>query len=117
AAILIFDRSRKKNNFIKNKEIVSFIDASREFEEGKNQNKLRDKDIEKILQTLKTRKKIDKYSYLATLQEIEDNEFNLNVPRYVDTFEESEEVDILGIQSEIDTLEKELFKIREQMKI
>jgi len=71
-----------------------FIDASREFEKGKNQIYLRESDIEKIVETYKDREGVDKYSYIATLEEIEENDYNLNIPRYVDTFEEEEEIDI-----------------------
>jgi type I restriction enzyme M protein len=76
---------------------------------------LRDEDIKKIVGTYKRRKVIDKYSYLATFEEIEENDFNLNIPRYVDTFEEEEEIDIDAVQEEIDRLEKELVEIRGKM--
>ncbi len=108
AAILIFNRGKKDKN-------VLFIDASREFEEGKNQNKLRVKDIEKIVQTFKERKSIEKYSYLANLDEIKENDFNLNIPRYVDTFEEEEEIDLKSVQQEIEQLEGELTQVRKKM--
>lgn len=100
--------------FKKSKDIL-FIDASREFEEGKNQNKLREEDIDKITSVYKKRKSVDKYAYLASLKEISDNEYNLNTPRYVDTFEEEEEIDIKGVQKEIDDLEQELVTVRKKM--
>ena len=93
-----------------------FIDASREYESGKNQNILRDSDIEKIVQTYKKRETIDKYSYLATLDEIKENEYNLNIPRYVDTFEEEAEIDIQATQREIKNLEKQLADVQLKMK-
>jgi len=109
AAILVFKKNRETID-------VLFIDASREFEKGKKQNKLRDQDIEKIVQTFKEYKTIEKYSYRATIDEIKENEFNLNIPRYVDTFEEEEEVDIPATQRKIEELEKELAETRETMK-
>ena len=108
AAILIFNKGKKDKN-------VLFIDASREYEEGKNQNKLRNKDIEKIVQTFNDRKSIEKYSYLASFDEIKENDFNLNIPRYVDTFEEEEEIDLKAVQKEIEQLEGELSEVRKKM--
>jgi len=114
-AILIFDRSRNQNKINKEKETILFIDSSRQFEEGKSQNRHRDQDINKIIQTYNTRNTIEKYSYLATLKEIEDNEFNLNIPRYIDTFEEEKEINICSLQKEIIEIEKELTQIHKQM--
>ena len=108
AAILIFKKGRKKKDIL-------FIDASREYEDGKNQNRLRQQDIEKIFDTYKKRKVIDKYSYAATLEEVKENDYNLNIPRYVDTFEEEGEIDIPAVQKEIETLETELSDVRKQM--
>ena len=109
AAILIFNRGKKSDK-------VLFIDASREFQEGKNQNKLRQQDQEKILNAYKEFATIDKYSYTATLEEIKENDYNLNIPRYVDTFEEEEPVDITSVQQEIDSLESELEEVQKTMK-
>ena len=108
AALLIFYKDRTNKNIL-------FIDASKEFEEGKNQNKLRGEDIKKIINTYKKRKSVDKYAYLASLKEIQENEYNLNISRYVDTFEEEEEIDIQAVQKEIDGLEKELSLVRVKM--
>lgn len=108
AAILVFKKNRETTD-------VLFIDASREFEKGKKQNKLRDEDLEKIVSTFKEYKTIEKYSYRATLDEIKENDFNLNIPRYVDTFEEEEEVDIPATQRKIEELETELVEVREKM--
>ena len=82
-----------------------FIDASKEFESGKNQNRLTDDNIEKIMNTYIERKDVDKYAHCATLEEIKENDFNLNIPRYVDTFEEEEEIDIHAVMKEIKELE------------
>lgn len=108
AAILIFKRNKQDKNIL-------FIDASREYQDGKNQNKLRTEDIEHIKATVAARASEDKYSYLATFNEVKENEFNLNIPRYVDTFEEEEEIDIVAVQAEIEALEADLAKVREEM--
>jgi type I restriction-modification system, M subunit len=84
---------------------VLFIDASKEFEKVKTQNKLRYEHIQKIIDTYRNRKEVEKYSHLATLQEIRDNDYNLNIPRYVDTFEEEEPIDIKAVMGEIKELE------------
>ncbi len=112
AALLIFDKSRPIGG---NTEVL-FIDASREFEQSTNQNRLRDRDIEKIVKTFRERRTIDKYSYLAAYEEIEENEFNLNIPRYVDTFEPEPEIDIKAVQEEIDAIEKKLARTQKKMK-
>ena len=80
-------------------------DASKEFEKVKTQNKLRPQHIKKIVDTYRERKEIEKYSHLATLQEIAENDYNLNIPRYVDTFEEEEPIDIHAVKKEIKELE------------
>lgn len=110
ACILVFRQCREDS------EHVLFIDASREFEPGKNQNNLRRKDIEKIVSTLKSREAIDKYSYLAPLSEIEENDYNLNIPRYVDTFEEEEEIDLMAVNAERVEIERELAELDSKMK-
>ena len=117
AAIVIFNKGKKDKN-------VLFIDASKEFENGKNQNKLRPQDIEHIVSTyrkfstgeLKEGIAEDKYAYVATPEEIAENDYNLNIPRYVDTFEEEEEIDIVAVQKEIDALEIELKEVQAKMK-
>lgn len=108
AAILIFHKGRKKKD-------VLFIDASREFDDRKNQNYLRQIDVDKIVKTFRAFKTIDKYAYRATLKEIEDNDFNLNIPRYVDTFEEEEVVDVAAVQREIIELEAQLAAVHKEM--
>ena len=109
AAILIFKKKKKDDS-------VLFIDASREFQDGKNQNILRPQDIEKIVKTFKSRDSVNKYSYRAKKKEIVDNDYNLNIPRYVDTFEEEAEVDINSVQKEINQLERDLSAVQTQMK-
>lgn len=118
AAILIFNKAKADN---KN---VLFIDASQRYEAGKNQNVLRGQDIDDIVATyrkfnsgeLQPGVMEDKYSYIATPEEIAENDYNLNIPRYVDTFEEEEEVDIAAVQTEIDKLENELIVVQVEMK-
>jgi type I restriction enzyme M protein len=88
ATVLVFKKCRKDD------EDIIFIDASKDFEKEKNQSKLTDKNIARIFETYKDRKEIEKYSHRASLDEIKENEYNLNIPRYVDTFEEEEIIDI-----------------------
>ncbi|QNJ97026.1 type I restriction-modification system subunit M [Constantimarinum furrinae] len=87
---------------------VLFIDASQQFEKVKTQNILRDEDIEKIISTYRNRTTEDKFSYVAPLSEIAENDYNLNIPRYVDTFEEEEPVDLAAVSKELKALEKEI---------
>lgn len=114
-AILVFDRSREKGGKNRNRKDVIFIDASRDYLPGKNQNALSDEHIQTIVQTVKSRKPIEKYAHLAAFDEIKENDFNLNIPRYVDTFEEETEIDIDAVQLEINQLEKELADVRAKM--
>ena len=109
ATILIFDKNKGDNTD------VIFIDASNEFESGKNQNRLREEDIEKIYNAFHNWEENDKYSHLATLEEIQENEYNLNIPRYVDTFEEEEPVDIEATQGEIKELKSRIADVEQQM--
>jgi type I restriction enzyme M protein len=117
AAILVFNKGKANNNH------VLFIDASQQYEQGKNQNVLRDSDINKIVDTyrlfnagkLEPGVLEDKYAYVATFEEIQENDFNLNIPRYVDTFEEEAEVDIALVQGEIVRIEKELEEVQQQL--
>ena len=87
---------------------VLFIDASREFVKGKNQNKLSEENIQKVLETYADRKDVEKYAHLATFDEIKENDYNLNIPRYVDTFEEEEPVDLVNVGKEMETIRQEL---------
>jgi type I restriction enzyme M protein len=114
-AILIFDRSREEGGENEKRKDVLFIDASQEFTPGKTQNVLEDGHVAKILETYRTRKEIDKFSRRASLKEIAENEFNLNIPRYVDTFEPEEEIDIAALQKEINGIEAELADVRKRM--
>lgn len=108
--ILVFRKCRTDD------EDILFIDASKEFEKVKNQNKLREEDINKILDTYKNRKEIEKYSHKATLEEIKENDFNLNIPRYVDTFEEEEPVILEDVVKELAKIEKEMKEVDAEIK-
>ena len=125
ASILIFNKAKGNNAD------VLFIDASKGYEAGKNQNKLRDtdkiSDIKKIVDTyvnfqnnkpLTTENGVvveDKYAFRATLKDLQDNDYNLNIPRYVDTFEEEEPVDVKATQKTIETLKSKLVVVEEKM--
>lgn len=110
ACILVFKKNRTRKD-------VLFIDASAEgnYEKGKNQNQLREQDIAKIVETYDNWETIDKYSYVATLDEIKENDYNLNIPRYVDTFEEEEPVDMAQVKENIQNIKQELAEVEEQM--
>lgn len=122
AAILIFNKAKQHN------QDVLFIDASKGFKPGTNQNILRNNDIDTIVATYKAFKKATpltttqegriiqkKYAYRATLKQIQDNGFNLNIPRYVDTFEEEPPVDLPAIKQDIAQIKKQLQEIEAQI--
>ena len=99
ACILVFKKCRVHDDN------VLFIDASAHFEKVGNQNALADVHVAKIVETYASRESIDKYAYVAPLSEIKENDYNLNIPRYVDTFEEEEPVDIEAVAAELQSLE------------
>jgi len=107
-AILLFHRGKKTKD-------VLFVDASRDFAPGTNQNKLRSTDIETIVKAVRSFKTIDKYAYRAKCDEIRENDFNLNISRYVNTFEPEANLDIGAIQRDIDRIELELVATRREM--
>ena len=110
ACILVFRKNRGRSD-------VLFIDASGEgnYEKGKNQNVLRDCDIQRIAETYRRREATDKYSYIAEKSEIAENDYNLNIPRYVDTFEEEAAIDIDAVRTEIAATEKEIAEVQAKM--
>jgi type I restriction enzyme M protein len=116
ACILILNR----NKSAKRKNKIIFIYAAKDYLEGKNRNKLRDEDIEKVVSTFKKFEDVDKYCHIAEREELEENEFNLNVPRYVDISEPEEEIDIQDTINELKKLEKEReeieLKVRSDLK-
>lgn len=109
--IIVAKKCRKEDDSI------LFIDASREFEKVKTQNKLRPEHIQKIVDTYRNRTEIEKYSHLASLQEIEENDYNLNIPRYVDTFEEEEPIDIKAVMAEIKELEAKRSELDKEIEV
>jgi type I restriction enzyme M protein len=114
-AILVFDRAREKEGARAACGDVLFIDASKDFTPGKSKNTLAPEHIARILTTFAQRSNADKYSRVAPVSEVVENDFNLNIPRYVDTFEEPEPIDIVAVQAEIETLEAELAEVRGKM--
>lgn len=107
--ILVFKKCREAN------QDVLFIDASREFEKGKRQNSLSDDNVEKIVETYRNRTEIEKYSHRASLEEIRENEYNLNIPRYVDTFEEEEPIDLDEVDSKLEEIDAELADVNTEI--
>ncbi|WP_099974002.1 type I restriction-modification system subunit M [Lactobacillus terrae] len=114
--VLVLKRQRDNRD-------VMFIDASEHFEKGKNQNVLRSEDIELIINTYKDRKDVDKLAHVASLEEIQENDYNLNIPRYVDTFEEEPEIDLDKLttqmketQTQIKQNETELISMLNELK-
>lgn len=114
-AILVIDRSREKGGANEKKKDVLFIEASKEFQQAKAQNILTEENIAKIFDTYKTRKDKEKFSRKVGMDEIQENDFNLNITRYVDTFAEEASVDIKANLNELAALEPELQKLEKQM--
>ena len=112
---IVFDRSREQGGANEKRKDVFFIDARREFANAKTQSVLEDGHIEKILETYRRRKEIEKYSHKATAKEIAENDYNLNISRYVDTFEPEAEIDVAAVQKEIVAIEAELADVRKRM--
>ena len=108
AAILVFKKQKTDDS-------VLFIDASREFTAGTNQNALEEAHLTKIVDTYRARETLDKYAYRATAAEIAENDFNLNIPRYVDTFEEEAEIDLMEVRAERTKLKADLAELETQM--
>ena len=108
AAILVFRKNKADKH-------VLFIDASREYKDGKNQNFLAEEQLSKIMKTYQARESVDKYAYLAAPEEIKENDFNLNIPRYVDTFEEEEDIDLNAVLKEREQLKVQLAGLEVEM--
>ena len=109
--ILVFKKCRE------HEDNILFIDASKDFEAGKNQNRLRDEDVDKIVKTYIDRVEIEKYCHVAPMSEVEENEYNLNIPRYVDTFEEEEEIDIKQVQKDLKDIDKEIAEVDKELNV
>lgn len=114
-AILILDRSREKGGINENKKDILFIEASKEYIPGKAQNILSEENIEKIYSTYEKRKEIDKFSRKVSPAEIKENDYNLNITRYVDTFEEEKEIDISANLRELEKMNPEIDKLEKEM--
>ncbi|WP_028280356.1 type I restriction-modification system subunit M [Arthrobacter sp. H5] len=114
-AILIFDRSREKGGANEGRDDVLFIDASRDFTPAKAQSLLDENHIERIVVTYRGRSQAERYSRLVPRAEISENDYNLNIPRYIDTFEAEAEIDVAAVQREIDQIEAELVEVRARM--
>jgi type I restriction enzyme M protein len=107
--IMVLEKNRATDD-------VLFIDASKGFEKQKNSNKLRQEDIDKIVDAYLARKDSDKYSHVATMDEIRENDYNLNIPRYVDTFEEEEPIDTAKLLESMKTLSNEETQLKAELK-
>ncbi|URM16393.1 type I restriction-modification system subunit M [Vibrio splendidus] len=103
--ILVFKKTRQ------HADNVLFIDASNHFEKGKAQNHLREEDVTRIVEAYSKRESVDKYSHVAELSEIAENDYNLNIPRYVDTFEEEEAVDLDAVATDLTELETKMHSV------
>lgn len=114
-AILIFDRSRELGGVNADRKDILFIDASGEYNGDEKTNKLDKSHIDKILDTYKTRADVDKYARLVDISEIAENDYNLNIPRYVDTFEAEAEIDINAVADEIIALDREMQTINAEI--
>lgn len=108
--ILVFKKCREED------QDILFIDASKDFEKVKNQNRLRDEDIDRIINTYVERSEIEKYSHKASIDEIRENDFNLNIPRYVDTFEEEEPIDLNEVVSNLKQINEEMKEVDAEIK-
>jgi len=115
-AVLLFDFRRESGGELEDRKDILFIDASKEFDAGRNQNKLTDTHLDKIIRTVETRQDVDKFAHLAKLDEVVENGFNLNIPRYVDTFEEEKQIDLAAVQAEIERLDEELTQTRARLR-
>lgn len=102
ATVLVFKKCRRED------EDILFIDASKEFDKERNQNKLTDANIDKIFETYRGRKEVERYSHRASIEEIKENDYNLNIPRYVDTFEEEELINLDAVTAELQEIEKSM---------
>lgn len=114
-AVLVFDRRREKGGDRANTTDILFIDAARDFKQAKTQNVLESAHTAKIIAAFKKRKTIEKYARVVPFDEIKENDFNLNIPRYVDTFEAEGEIDVKAVQAEIAKLETEIVKVKKRM--
>ncbi len=105
-----------KSNRNGNSNNILFIDASKDFIKGKNQNELSDEHIQKIIDTYAKRENVDKFAYVASMDEIKDNDYNLNIPRYVNTTDEEQEIDLAKVTEEIKEIKNEIEQTENALK-
>ena len=110
-ALLVFKQKRNGNS-----DNIFFIDASKDFEKGKQQNTLTEEHINKIVDAYVKRENIEKFAYKASMEEIIENDYNLNIPRYVDTSEKEEELDLTAIADELSKVDKEIEAVSNELK-
>jgi type I restriction enzyme M protein len=115
-AVLVIDRAREKGGKREKYKGILFIEASKEFKPGKAQNSLTEENADKIFDTFIVRKDVEKFAHLADPKEIKENDYNLNITRYVDTFEEEPEVDIAATIKALDELQPQLDELEAKMK-
>jgi type I restriction enzyme M protein len=115
-AILVFDRSREKGGEREGVRDVLFVNAAHEFIQGKTRNSFSAEHFDRILSVFNARQRVDKYAQLVSVAQLAETDFNLNIPRYVDIFEEEENIDIAQVQNDIERLEGELSDVRAKMK-
>lgn len=108
--IMVFKKNRKDNDS------VLFVDASKGFTKVGNKNMLRDEDVDKIVETYEKREEIEKYSHNASIEEIKENDYNLNIPRYIDTFEPEPRINIDLVDEEIVEIKEEINKVDKELK-
>ncbi len=108
--MLVLRKDRKANS-----DNILFIDASRDFTPGKNQNVLEEDHIDKIIDAYKSRSEIDGYAHIATISEIVDNDWNLNIPRYVDSGIETEKIDLVSVRDKLENLKETAQQIEDRL--
>ena len=106
--ILVFKKNKQTKDIL-------FIEASKEFSKGKNQNTLTAENIDKIMDTYKERQDIERYAHVAGVDEVKKNEYNLNIPRYVDTFEEEQPVDVDKLVADISATDKKISSLQDEI--
>lgn len=107
--IMVFKKCRET-------EEVLFVDASRTFQRGKNQNWLSEADVDTIVDGFRDRRKVERFSNLVTREEIAANDYNLNIPRYVDTFEKEEEIDLGAVTARLKAIEADMGAVDAQIR-
>lgn len=110
-AVLVLKKERNGNS-----NNICFIDASKEFEAGKAMNYITDEHIDKIVNTYAQRQDVDKYCHIASMEEIEENGFNLNIPRYVDTSEDVPEIDLSAVSEDMTETDRQIAEVEDELK-